>query len=413
MMSKALNKAFVIVLLLVIFKGLCFNAFAQSPKSNRNTLSVSVDEGVFSFFGDLRFSSFHPFSIIENSSKFGMGFGIEKTISSKFSLQAKVNMGTLSGYEVDKNLYFESTINEISLNSRIYIRERTADQISKKRFYPYVSFGFGMVNYKTSLQTYDLRQVLNYPKDKTTIIIPASLGFNLNLTDQFDFNFDFGFRICGNDYIDEVKSGGKVDMYSYSSVGLIYKFGQNKKKKVLEELETIPVTKLPEKIIEKEDTSNINKIVTVEYEEPEEKNIKTDTIQIGNITNDTINKDLINKEDNKIEKTEIDSIKKKTIEKPTKIIEEDKLVIGLEYRLQIGASKNKEDYYTLINEHNIREQGKVEWHKGMYKFTIGSFDNFNDARKFMNKYVNRKEFSDAYLVAYRNGIRLDKFPIKR
>jgi len=82
---------------------------------------------------------------------------------------------------------------------------------------------------------------------------------------------------------------------------------------------------------------------------------------------------------------------------------------GVEYRIQVGAFKDKsQGGARLANRYGITEPLKEEYGNAYYKYTVGSFRNYQDAVKFRDSFIQRTKLWSSFVVAYRDGKRLSK-----
>lgn len=79
---------------------------------------------------------------------------------------------------------------------------------------------------------------------------------------------------------------------------------------------------------------------------------------------------------------------------------------GVYYRVQVAAGHkaiNIKKYFETLNiEHEVR----TERHDGWYKYSIGSFREYKEARDFRVKIWNTSKANDAFVTAYNNGRRI-------
>lgn len=79
---------------------------------------------------------------------------------------------------------------------------------------------------------------------------------------------------------------------------------------------------------------------------------------------------------------------------------------GVYYRVQVAAGHkaiNIKKYFEMLNiEHEVR----TERHEGWYKYSIGSFREYKEARDFRVKIWNTSKANDAFVTAYNNGRRI-------
>lgn len=77
---------------------------------------------------------------------------------------------------------------------------------------------------------------------------------------------------------------------------------------------------------------------------------------------------------------------------------------GVEYRIQVGAfSKGKVSTGFIATQYNLTDAVSEEIHKGLSKFTVGSFNNFNEAKTYLS--TIRANVQGAFIVKYVDGIR--------
>ena len=59
----------------------------------------------------------------------------------------------------------------------------------------------------------------------------------------------------------------------------------------------------------------------------------------------------------------------------------------------------------LKKKHNFRENVEREQHEGWYKYTVGNYSSFDEAKKQLDAIRNNK-VSGAFIAAYKNGKRV-------
>lgn len=80
---------------------------------------------------------------------------------------------------------------------------------------------------------------------------------------------------------------------------------------------------------------------------------------------------------------------------------------GIEFRIQCGAFRSKGEQYYLIRKYNIREAMTEESHGGYYKYTVGSLQTYKEAERWRDAFIKRTNLQSVFIVAYRNGVRLN------
>jgi hypothetical protein len=84
----------------------------------------------------------------------------------------------------------------------------------------------------------------------------------------------------------------------------------------------------------------------------------------------------------------------------------------LEYRVQIRAKYGKPIPVSwLSRKYNIPvNQIREDKHNGYYIYTVGSYETYLQAKTRCNQVRNVNGIPDAFVVAFKNGYRLDKLP---
>ncbi|MBP7497032.1 MAG: hypothetical protein KA792_05145 [Bacteroidales bacterium] len=80
----------------------------------------------------------------------------------------------------------------------------------------------------------------------------------------------------------------------------------------------------------------------------------------------------------------------------------------IEFKIQIYASYNKRlPIDSLANVFNINQNIREDFLNGYYKYSTGSFDNFNKAKNYLTELKINSKLADAFIVAYKDNQRLD------
>ncbi len=80
---------------------------------------------------------------------------------------------------------------------------------------------------------------------------------------------------------------------------------------------------------------------------------------------------------------------------------------GVYYRVQIAAGHKPINIKRYFNRYNITSyEVRTEKHEGWYKYSIGSFKDYKEARDFRILIWNTTRINDAFVTAYNNGIRI-------
>lgn len=79
---------------------------------------------------------------------------------------------------------------------------------------------------------------------------------------------------------------------------------------------------------------------------------------------------------------------------------------GVVFRVQVGAGRKKIDYVSFFKALNIYEKIRMEQHEGWFKYTIGKYDKYVDARDKRNEIWQTTPIKGAFVSAYNNGVRI-------
>ena len=79
---------------------------------------------------------------------------------------------------------------------------------------------------------------------------------------------------------------------------------------------------------------------------------------------------------------------------------------GAEFRIQIGAFKNRQQGQSVIRRYSLPETVIEESHNGLFKYTLGSFNTYREATNYRDQFIRRSQIWSAFIVGYRDGVRL-------
>jgi len=385
--------------LIVLFFLISTTVTAQSynkANSNRSYWQININGGTSLFFGDIKQYRIWPVSNYENEWRFAGGVQLVKQISPVFGIRGQGLYGKVAGTRRDWNRYFESNYIEFNLNTTVSIRNIIRKYRPNQFWDIYAIIGVGFTNYNT--EVYDLTtkkvvQRVGHGSGKSfggrTLqgIMAGGLGVDLRLNDNWNLNFESANRIMNSDDMDGRVSGFIYDVYNYTSLGISYKLGSSKKVKKPEEYKYF-------------DTKD--NITPAEYDYSTEQPLEPPEVDALTITPVIVDMPVAPPVEESI-------IKEEPVEV---VIVEDVVAPEFEYRVQIRAKYDKEiSIQHLSNTYNI-PVGDIQEniHNGFYIYTVGSFATYEQAREKRNNLRSYNGINDAFVVAFKNGNRLNKLP---
>ena len=393
----------IIVPLSLLFAMTGTPVFSQSFNSTtdfRRHWMFNASGGTSLFFGDIKQYQYVPVTKNENEWRFAGGLQLGFQISPVFGVRAQALNGQLAGTRRPSNLYFEANYIEFNLNSTISIRNIFFPYQDDQLWDVYLVAGIGLTNYNSELMELSTKKVLrkvgygngNGINGRTIEgILIGGMGLKFRLTNQWALNLESSNRGLNSDMLDGRESGFKYDVYNYSSLGITFKFGQNKRTKS-EEFDYIESSKKTQNELpaqnEPVQPAEIDMLfvappVLSQPVEPPKKETPVEPV--------------------------VKEVVEKVVEKP---VIEKVVTAEIEYRVQIRAKYgNAISIDKLSSMYNLpASQIKQNTHNGFFIYTIGSFSNYEAARERRNELRSTNGIVDAFVVAFKSGERLDKLP---
>ncbi|MEA3478153.1 MAG: SPOR domain-containing protein, partial [Bacteroidota bacterium] len=197
-------------------------------------------------------------------------------------------------------------------------------------------------------------------------VVPWGGGSNVKVSKRLDINGEITWHLTSDEF-DLRVGGSNKDYYAYYSVGLVYKFN-TKKRKVVSRVE-----KEPEVVAQ--DTAK----PVLELAEPEPTPVAEPVV-----VEEPVYVPIV----------------------PVEVVKEEEAVPDLEFRVQIRASYGRPVTREELNKFGIPDEIMEEYSDGWYRYTVGSFDNLEDATDYRDLMRTTYDVYDAFVVAYLKGNRL-------
>jgi opacity protein-like surface antigen len=352
-----------------------------------NDWRVSLGVGTALFFGDIKQYNFYPVFNNKSEWRFNANLIIEKQLSPVFSLRGQGVYAHYAGTkrEWDRNFVAKNT--EFNLNTAIDLNNLFGRDRKDRFFTTSVILGVGLINFNSTLYELSSGNLVaqggfgngsGINGQTLEGIVIGGFSFDFRLDDTWSLRLETANRIINSDLFDLTASGGfKYDVYNNTSIGISYTFNKNKKRvsKVPEsEPEMIIPTAVQNEPIAPENSLNqVVEVLAVEEAAP-----------AAVIIPEVITKPKTN----------------------------EVAILEVEYRVQIRAKyEGKVPISELSNKYNIPENEISESsHNRYYIYTVGSYATYEQAAQKRNELKSTNKIFDAFVVAFKNGVRLNKLP---
>ena len=383
--NKLLFRLLLISVFLVIISSVAdAQSYYRRPKFH-NYWKVTFHGGPSIFYGDTKQNKILPITTNVNELRFAGGVNLEFQFSAPVSIGLQGIYGNLSGTRRQDGIYFESLYIETNIFMNVNFSNLFFGYKPGRFFQAYGVFGGGYLQYDTEQKDLESNKVLKSRGNgegkgiggrSLEGILTYGLGISFKLSHNWALNLQSVNRIMKTDEFDVVKNSYPYDVYNYTSIGFVYKFGPSRKivtkKKPRPRLKPIDLPP-PDILITPLDTASM-------------ENERTALIPF-----ETAAPELLSDEMNTGKNGEPD---------------------GLNFRVQIlarfsGPLSVEQISKTFKIPASDITQGTYEGH---YIYTIGRYEGYDEARIKRDEIRYYYGIGDAFVVAFDDGKRLDKIP---
>ena len=358
--------------------------------------NLNINGGTSLFFGDVKEKPLMP-TTYSNHTEWRMGAGLMfgRQFTPFFGLRGQGLYGQLSGIKTSANEYFQSDYMEFNLNGTFNLNSLIAGYNPERKLNVYLLAGIGLTNYNSTLYNLSTAQVIRkngfgygHGIGGRTLegVAIGGIGISYAISHHLSINFETADHFVNSDAVDLYSKNSKYDVYNYTSLGLSIKFGGKSHKGTPQQMQLpkpfTPTPAVTTPVKTKEQTG-------MPVQPPVKAQKPVDTIQ----------------------KTPPVQPKPK-VKKPVPVRHILPAKPILEYRVQIRARYGKPVSLTYLSEHYHIAKSKIRtnMHEGYYIYTVGSFDTYMQAETERNILRTQNGVTDAFVVAFKNGRRLDKLP---
>lgn len=354
-----------------------------SVKKRNSYWYLNANTGTSTFLGDIKANGFFPSSSNGHSEwRMGEELQVGWQLSPVFGLRGQFLHGQLSGVKSSSDQFFQADYLEFNVNATVSLMNLFSGYKEGRKWNVYLLGGVGLTNYNSTaykLSDHSLVGRMGYGYGKglggRTLegIVTGGVGVSYRINDKWSLQLETANRMLNSDAMDLWINGHKYDVYNYTSFGISFRFGRGSSKKT-------PVNK---------NTS----IPLLDTHLKKSTNQQPPAPAVPDTTKKP--KPVVQ------QKKEVQPVRTILPVKPI-----------LEYRVQIRASYGKPispEY--LSKKYNIPQtQIRMNMHNGYFIYTVGSYDTYMQAKTRRDVLKTHNGVYDAFVVAFKNGRRLDKLP---
>jgi len=247
----------------IVFPILIFILPLFSMSQNETKWDMQLSGGPFISYGDIQNHNLvYPKLDNGNAWKFGGAYSLAYNLSRSIGLRGQLKYAEIGGAVPSQGDYFQGTVMDASLQLKFNFNEIFGNHNAYRTVNIYSLLGVGLSNWDTekNISGPINHNPLEIDERTTEGFIPAGLGLSFRLSDKFDLNLEGLMNVTNSDLLDTRTKDRELDSYSYTSLGLTYKFGNStvKRRRPVREEQPKPepepdtVAKVKEEPVEKE-----------------------------------------------------------------------------------------------------------------------------------------------------------------
>ncbi|MEI7982954.1 MAG: hypothetical protein WCI71_14990 [Bacteroidota bacterium] len=355
-MSGFTKKDFLFFFFLFFFIGL--SSGAQEIKSPKPVPFGGHWQAGFCFGPDFYFGDLNKYNVgISRSVNVAGGVYVVRQFTEIFGVRGQMLIGGINGkkdttyQDIPASKQFLGLFFEFNVNGTINFSNLFSPYKPSRTFFVLGTLGIGFTNWNSRREDIINGDVYNTIPDsrrwRTAAVIPFGIGAMYRITNKVNLNFEWTFRMVTSDLLDQTAGGFKFDFYDYFAIGVSVNLGKWLKKS--------------QKILDYPYFSNPSSIV-------------------------------------------LPPILQQRLPEPGRQVffpENEKF----DYVVQICAYEKHNYTPTWIKKRYKISQPVIREREGkMSRYIIGSFKNIEPAMELRDKLM-KKGVPDAFVVAYKNGVR--------
>ena len=371
MKSFLIKFSIVLFLFALVDKAQCQTALSNNTNITTNWF-VNGSFGISQFYGDM--SNENPFKKLKTDSRIGLSLSAGKMIIPCIGYRGQIYYGQLKSSRHDINEYFVAkSVIEGNISMIVNFVDLFFGFKEGKKFAFFGTIGMGLTSWKsTRYQINPNALICSSGNDRTTeFVLPLSLGFSYKVQRNLSINLENSWHIVNSDKLDKRSGGAKFDSYTFTSAGLTYSFNFKQQDKVV-------------------DSSQEIVLAVNDYEE---ELIADEAIVKEPLVDESFESEDVDDKDN--DEIYVDEEVQEDIAAVPGVID------GAIFRVQIMACKSNpltnEEIDELKLDDEIIENISSD---GLYLYSVGSFDNLEEAKEYKEVIRTRYGIQDAFVVGY-------------
>ncbi len=194
--------------------------------------SVSLDAGLASGWCDVESNWFGYYT-----AKPAFGIILTKQLSTVIDLRSKLILTSLKGNQPNRDRYFLANTFEWNIGASVDFTRLSFGIDPNRKLILHGFFTLGFCNFSSILRNISRDSILNatgydnngnYVDYKTVGVVNSGINLQLKISEHIDFLFENSWTVMNTDLLDGHLGGFSHDIYSFTSLGVVYKFNFRK-----------------------------------------------------------------------------------------------------------------------------------------------------------------------------------------
>jgi hypothetical protein len=362
----------------------------ESSQGYNGKWKVGTGGGLNLFYGDIRKDPWGKLFVYESDFPWNSYLYLEHDLSPSFSLRAQGIYARLTGTARPNKYDFETELIELGLGATVNINNLFGPNRYDRFFTVNLLLGGAASNFRsdfyqrgTGFKIGSIGYGGGQGLGGRTLdgVLFAGLGFDFRLSDHWLLRLESSNKVIMDNALVIFENSFPMDLYNQTTLGIAYRFGASSPRimRMAPDDPTIKQAKPVEKpITPSSETQQTTPAFDFRVFPSQTETTETDTAAefVYDVNTDKIN------------------------------------TLNVEYRVQILAKfGTKISVAQVAKKYKLREADiKEDAHNGFFIYTTGSFTQYEEAAQLRNTLKNEHGVFDAFVVAFKDGKRLDRLP---